>query len=103
MARTTNPIEGIKLLQGFISTLSLGSSLSVVTTHYSNIKVKCHRLRVKGFVGKNLLPPISIANLSDNIDYSLVEDNSNEAPTEAINLCKLLGIDSDWINATLQE
>lgn len=102
LARTTNPIEGIKLLQGFISTLALGSSLAVVTTHYSNIQVKCHRLRVKGFIGKNLLPPISITNLSDNIDYSLVEDNSNEAPTEAINLCKLLGIDDDWINATLQ-
>lgn len=102
LARTTNPIEGVKLLQGFISTLSLGSSLSVITTHYSNIKTKCHRLRVKGFIGKNLVPPISIANLSDNIDYSLVEDSSDEAPTEAINLCKLLGIDEDWINSALQ-
>ncbi len=98
LARTTNPIEGIKLLNGFITTVNLGNSFAVVTTHYSNITASCLRMRVKGFINKNLTPPISIANLSDNIDYSLIEDTSNEIPTEALNLCRLLGVDETWLN-----
>ncbi len=98
LARTTNPIEGVKLLEGFMRTIVKGKAISVITTHYSNIKVECRRLRVRGFIGKNLQPPISINNLANNMDYSLIEDNSNQAPNEAINLCNLLGIDKDWIN-----
>lgn len=97
LARTTNPTEGVKLLEGFIRTIEKGNSVTVVTTHYSNIKVDCKRLRVKGFIGKNMQTPISIENLADNMDYSLIEDNSNIAPNEAINLCNLLGIDKDWL------
>ncbi len=98
LARTTNPIEGVKLLNGFISTINLGNSICVITTHYSNITSKCLHFRVKGFINNNLKPPISISNLSDNIDYSIVEDNTNTTPTEALNLCRLLGIDSDWMD-----
>lgn len=98
LARTTNPTEGVKLLEGFIRTIENGNSVTVVTTHYSNIKVECKRLRVKGFIGKNMQTPISIDNLADNMDYSLIEDNSNIAPNEAINLCNLLGIDKEWLS-----
>mgnify|MGYP004442332475 FL=1 len=98
LARTTNPVEGIKLLNGFISTLSFGNSLSVITTHYSNITADCKRLRVKGFINKNLQAPISIENLADNIDYSLIQDSNTIVPNEALNLCHLLGIDDDWLN-----
>ena len=98
LARTTNPVEGVKLLNGFITTISQGQSLCVVTTHYSNIKAQAQRLRVKGFINRNLQAPISIDNLSDNIDYSLIPDNSDSVPNEAINLCHLLGIDQDWLH-----
>lgn len=98
LARTTNPIEGVKLLNGFISTINLGSSICVITTHYSNITSECLHFRVRGFINNNLQPPISLTNLSDNIDYSIVEDNTNTTPTEALNLCRLLGIDSDWMD-----
>lgn len=97
LARTTNPIEGVKLLNGFISTINMGNSICVVTTHYSNITAKCLHYRVKGFINNNLKPPISIDNLSDNIDYSLIEDTTNSTPTEALNLCRLLGVDGDWL------
>ena len=97
LARTTNPIEGVKLLNGFISVVNTGNSFCVVTTHYSNINADCIRMRVKGFINKNLTAPISIANLSENIDYSLIEDNSDSVPVEALNLCRLLGIDKDWL------
>ncbi len=98
LARTTNPVEGVKLLNGFITTINQGNSFAVITTHYSNISAKCLHLRVKGFKSKGLTPPISIANLSDNIDYSLEEDSSNQAANEALNLCRLLAIDSDWLS-----
>ena len=98
LARTTNPIEGVKLLNGFISTINTGNSISVVTTHYSNITADCRHMRVKGFINKDLKAPIAISNLSDNIDYSLIEDTTNTTPTEALNLCRLLAIDDDWLN-----
>ena len=98
LARTTNPVEGIKLLNGFITTINQGNSFAVITTHYSNISAQCRHMRVKGFKAKGLIPPISIANLADNIDYSLEEDDTNQAANEAINLCRLLAIDSDWLS-----
>ncbi len=98
LARTTNPIEGKKLVEGFLKVCHQKGSLVIVTTHYSNIEAPAKRMRVKGFNHKDLQPPIKIEEISQHIDYSLVEDQSNQAPTEAINLCRLLAIDEDWIN-----
>lgn len=97
LARTTNPIEGKKLVEGFLKVCNKRGSFVVVTTHYSNIEAPSKRMRVKGFNHKDLQSPIKIEEISQHIDYSLVEDNSNQAPTEAINLCRLLGIDQEWI------
>lgn len=97
LARTTNPIEGKKLVEGFLKVCNKRGSLVIVTTHYSNIEAPAKRMRVKGFNHKDLQPPIKIEEISQHIDYSLVEDQSNQAPTEAINLCRLLGIDQEWI------
>ena len=97
LARTTNPIEGKKLVEGFLEVCNKRGSLVVVTTHYSDIEAPAKRMRVKGFNHKDLQPPIKIEEISQHIDYSLVEDQSNQAPTEAINLCRLLGIDQEWI------
>lgn len=98
LARTTNPVEGKKLVEGFIKVCSKFPSLTVVTTHYSNIAVPCRRMRVKGFKAERLTPPIDIDRISDHIDYSLIEDLSGEAPSEALNLCRLLAIDPEWID-----
>jgi hypothetical protein len=54
-------------------------------------------MRVKGFKHQELTPPIKIEDISKHIDYSLIEDKTNQVPTEAINLCRLLGIDQEWI------
>lgn len=98
LARTTNPIEGKKLVEGFLKVCNKKGSFVVVTTHYSNIEAPCKRVRVKGFKHQELFPPINIEDISKHIDYSLIEDESNQAPTEALNLCKLLAIDEDWIS-----
>ncbi len=101
LARTTNPVEGRKLVEGFIKVSSTQESLTVVTTHYSNIQAPCKSMRVKGFIHHNLTPPIDIDRISEHIDYSLVETDNSEVPTEAMNLCRLLAIDNEWI--TLSE
>lgn len=97
LARTTNPIEGKKLVEGFIKVCSEQSSLAVVTTHYSNIQAPCRSMRVKGFMHQDLTPPIDIDRISDHIDYSLIESDNRQVPTEALNLCRLLAVDDDWI------
>jgi len=97
LARTTNPIEGKKLVEGFIKVCSEQSSLAVVTTHYSNIQALCRSMRVKGFIHQDLTPPIDIDRISDHIDYSLIESDNRQVPTEALNLCRLLAVDDDWI------
>lgn len=97
LARTTNPIEGKKLVEGFIKVCSEQSSLAVVTTHYSNIQAPCRSMRVKGFMHQDLTPPIDIDRISDHIDYSLIESDNRQVPTEALNLCRLLAVDNDWI------
>lgn len=97
LARTTNPIEGKKLVEGFIKVCSEQSSLAVVTTHYSNIQAPCRNMRVKGFMHQDLTPPIDIDRISDHIDYSLIETDNRQVPTEALNLCRLLAVDNDWI------
>lgn len=97
LARTTNPIEGKKLVEGFIKVCSEQSSLAVVTTHYSNIQAPCRSMRVKGFMHQDLTPPIDIDRISDHIDYSLIESDNRQVPTEALNLCRLLAVDDNWI------
>ena len=102
LARTTNPTEGRKLVEGFIGVCSEQNSLAVVTTHYSDIRSKCKKVRVKGFNHHNLTPPIDIETISEHIDYSLVETDSSQAPTEALNLCRLLAVDGRWIELAEQ-
>ncbi len=97
LARTTNPMEGKKLLEGFIKVCASMPSLAVVTTHYSGVEAPCRKMRVKGFISDGLTPPIDINQISRHIDYSLVEDNSAQVPEEALNLCRLLAIDPEWI------
>ena len=97
LARTTNPIEGKKLVEGFLKVCNKRGSLVVVTTHYSNIEAPAKRMRVKGFKHQDVQAPLDINQINHYIDYSLVEDTSNQVPTEALNLCRLLGVDKDWI------
>ncbi|MDR1847192.1 MAG: hypothetical protein LBR17_03645 [Bacteroidales bacterium] len=97
LARTTNPYEGAALVRGFVNIMAAYKTFSVVTTHYSVDDVKARRLRVRGFVNHNLTPPVNIKDIVKNMDYSLIEDNSVAAPQEALNLAKLLAIDTDWI------
>lgn len=97
LARTTNPTEGVTLVDSFLNILSQHNSFSVTTTHYSGIKAPCYRLRVKGFIHKKEQKILSLQDIPNQIDYSLIEDKEKKIPNEALNLAKLLGVDEEFI------
>ena len=40
---------------------------------------------------------ITIGNISDYMDYSLVETDADEVPMEAFNIAKLFGVDAELL------
>ena len=98
LARTTNPNDGVALVDSFLNILSKYNSFSVITTHYSGIKTNCYRLRVKGFIHNKEQKELSLKDIPNQIDYSLIEDKEKKIPNEALNLASLLGVDEEFIS-----
>ena len=96
-ARTTNPVEGKALVQALIEMLDAADSLSLVTTHYSQLGTTCRRLRVRGFVEDLCDMPINPQNINRFIDYSLTADTTDEVPHEALRIASILGCDADLL------
>lgn len=97
LARTTNPTEGVAIVDSYLKIISKTNSFSITTTHYSGIKTPCKRLRVKGFINKDNREMISIKDIQDHIDYSLIEGKEEKVPNEALNIASLLNIDKELI------
>lgn len=93
-ARTTNPVEGKALVQALTALLAESSSLSLVTTHYSQLGVDCRRLRVRGFVEDMCNLPLNPQTINRFIDYSLTPDTSDEVPQEALRIASILDCDA---------
>ena len=89
-ARTTNPVEGKALVQALATILNTRKSVTLITTHYSQLGVPCRRLRVKGFVEELVDKQLTAQNINRFIDYSLVADDSDEAPREALRIAEML-------------
>ncbi|BAX80591.1 lysine 5,6-aminomutase reactivase ATPase KamC [Labilibaculum antarcticum] len=97
LARTTNPVEGLAIVNAVADIFYQGKIRSVITTHYSGLKYKFRKLRVKGLdkdLGANV---ITYKNINSYMDYSLVEDLEGEVPHEALRIASLLGIDKEII------
>ena len=92
-ARTTNPVEGKAIVQALSDILISRDSFSLVTTHYSQLGVPCRRLRIAGFREDLVGAPLSPENINLFMDYSLVEDNSDTVPQEALRIATLLRCD----------
>lgn len=101
-ARTTNPIEGKAIVQAVGSLLNSRQSLSVITTHYSQLGLDCHRLRVKGFMEEMVDTTLTAQNINQFMDYSLLEDASEEVPHEALRIASILGCDDAMITLAQQ-
>ena len=97
-ARTTNPVEGKALVQSLIGLLQRSQSLTLVTTHYSQLGVDCRRLRVRGFVEGLCDLPLNPQTINRFIDYSLTPDTSDEVPQEALRIATILGCDSELLD-----
>jgi len=96
LARTTNPEEGKILVRNFLQLAEKLHITALVTTHYGGIEAVCRRLRVKGLQLKEG-QVITIGNIGDYMDYSLVETDADEVPMEAFNIAKLFGVDEELL------
>ena len=101
-ARTTNPVEGKAIVQALSDILISRDSFSLVTTHYSQLGVPCRRLRIAGFREDLANATLSPENINLFMDYSLVEDNSDTVPQEALRIATLLRCDESLIQKALQ-
>ncbi len=96
LARTTNPYEGSALVSALLDIFEKNKIKSLITTHYS-VSTNCRKMRVKGFTGDKNQPSLTPKNINDFMDYSLEETNLKQAPTEALHVAKLLGINEEFI------
>lgn len=96
-ARTTNPKEGLCLVNALVDLLEKYHVPGLVTTHYSGIQSKCRRLRVKGLRTEQLTEKPTIETINDYMDYSLIEVQTDEVPHEALRIASILNIDTELI------
>ncbi len=102
LARTTNPTEGKAIVSATANLLNEVGVRGIITTHYSGVRSKCRKLRVKGFA-ENISETVNKDNLSDYIDYSLVDDDSGIVPQEALRIASLLGVDNQLVEMARRE
>ena len=92
--RTTNPFEGTKIVRGIVSYLAKFKSTCLVSTHYDNVQNDAQEVYQAASFSYEGINGANAGNLANFIKYELRKVGKNEAvPTEAINLCKILGMD----------
>lgn len=96
-ARTTNPVEGKALVQALAQLMAQRDSVTLITTHYSGLGTQCRRLRVKGFVEDMAEGRPTAQTINQYIDYSLVPDDSDEVPHEALRIAEILDAHPAWL------
>lgn len=101
-ARTTNPQEGIALVNALIHRLDSLKVRSLITTHYSGLQTHCRKLRVKGLNLPQGMEILTVANLNSYMDYTLIEDQSDEVPMEALKIAQMLGVEPLLIETAQQ-
>jgi DNA mismatch repair ATPase MutS len=98
LARTTNPTEGRAIVSAVANYLDGCNVKAVITTHYSGLSTQCRKLRVKGFIEDSKDATITVKNIGDYIDYSLIDDDGANVPHEALRIAQILGVDDDIIS-----
>lgn len=112
-ARGTNPIEGKLLLRAVCTYFKKFNSISLISTHYDEILLEdvdyYQVVGLKNINFNNLKMQIDLKNsqstskksidiLQENMDYRLEKVNKEtKVPKDAINVCKLLGLDNEII------
>ena len=101
-ARTTNPVEGKAIVQSVASILDRRNSITIITTHYSQLGLPCRKLRVKGFVENLADIPLSPDNINRFMDYSLLPVDDDDVPQEALRIAAILGCDQKLLETARQ-
>lgn len=109
-ARGTNPEEGAMIVKGIVGYLGKMNAISVLTTHYDNVANHAaahYRVvglkgvdmdRLKAEIGPSGKGGVEIIERHMNYGLFLVEDSSG-APRDALNICRLLGMDGAVMEA----
>lgn len=99
LARTTSPHEGAAIVDGVTTLLKEKGVMSLITTHYSVLTADVRCKRVKGFTESKIDKTVTKENISQYIDYSLVDVTNNEHQnSEAIRIAKILGVNKKLID-----
>lgn len=99
-ARTTNPQEGLAIVNALVDELAKYQVRCLITTHYSGIKAKVTHLRVAGLKTEKLTEIVSIETINDYMDYSIIklkEEDIKDVPHEALKIAGILGIDTEML------
>ena len=99
LARTTNPDEGRAIVNAVLDFLSAHRTHALITSHYGGIEADCRRLRVKGFMSEKAPGRLTVDNINEYIDYSLVEDSGDSVPQGAMRIARLLGVDGELLDS----
>ena len=102
-ARTTNPVEGKAIVQAVTTLLNGCDSLSLITTHYSQLGTACRRLRVKGFVEAMSDKPLTPDNINEFMDYSLLPSDDDDVPQEALRIATILQCDQELLDTATKQ
>lgn len=97
LARTTNPVEGKKIVSATLNFLDRHNIRGLISSHYSDISYPTRRLRVKGLTSIPKGITLTINNINMYIDYSLTEIYDDDVPQEALRIAELLGVDKEFI------
>jgi DNA mismatch repair ATPase MutS len=102
LARTTNPVEGLAIVNAVASMLNSADIPSFITTHYSGVSGDYRKLRVVGLDRDLHNIELNQNNINKYMDYSLIEDNNEKVPHEALRIASLLGVDKELIEIAKQ-
>ena len=92
-ARTTNPIEGTKIVRGIVKYLDMQESISLISTHYANVQECARAVYKTASFSYDGLSSANAESLHGFIKYEIKKVSPDEPiPAEAINLCKILGM-----------
>lgn len=111
-ARGTNPREGQKFVKALSKYLNSKESISIITTHFDGIATKdtnhyqviglknvdFDRLKRKIEISEN-----SMSLIQDYMDFRLEKSNTSEVPKDALNIAKLIGINTRFNDIILEE
>jgi len=106
-ARGTNPHEGASIVRAVASYLSDSGSVCVMVTHYDRIvspKFRHYQVAGLNFPDKKLEAKSNPSFIAAYMDYNLIEMESRaDPPRDALNICKLIGLDEEVLNRIEKE